>query len=72
MANIHISQHEKGWQVKLEGNERATSVHSTQAEAIVRGREIAIANESELFIHGKDGKIRERNSYGNDPKNRKG
>ena len=23
--------------------------------------------ESELFIHGKNGRIRERDSYGNDP-----
>ena len=39
----------------------------TQAEAIQRAREIARNQESELFIHGRNGKIRERDSYGNDP-----
>ena len=39
----------------------------TQAKAIQRAREIARNQESELFIHGKNGRIRERDSYGNDP-----
>ena len=30
-------------------------------------REIAINQKSEVFIHGENGRIRERNSYGNDP-----
>lgn len=30
-------------------------------------REIAINNRSELVVHGTDGRIREKNSYGNDP-----
>ena len=55
------------WVVKAEGNKRATSIHSTQLEAIENARKIAIKQESEVLIHGKDGKIRERNSYGNDP-----
>jgi len=35
--------------------------------AIERAREIARHQESELFIHRRNGQIRERNSYGNDP-----
>lgn len=54
------------WAVKGEGNERATSLHNTQAEAIAAGRAIAINQKSELIIQGVDGKIREKNSYGND------
>lgn len=38
-----------------------------EAEAIQRAREIARNQESELFIHGRDGRIRERDSFGNDP-----
>ncbi len=30
-------------------------------------REIARNQESELIIQGRDGKIRDRDSYGNDP-----
>lgn len=47
--------------------QRATIRTDTQAEAIQRAREIARNQESELFIHGRNGKIRERDSYGNDP-----
>lgn len=58
---------DKGWQVKGSGNSRATLITSTQAEAIDKATEIAKNNKSELFIHGRNGKIRERNSYGDDP-----
>jgi len=63
----HIVPHPDGWAVKGAGNQRATSVHQTQADAIEAGREIAINNSSELFIHNRQGRIRDRNSYGNDP-----
>ena len=63
----HIVPHPDGWAVKGAGNQRATSVHETQAEAMEAGREIAINNSAELFIHNRQGQIRERNSYGNDP-----
>lgn len=55
------------WGVRGEGNDRLTSKHPTQQEAIERAREIARNQQSELIIQGEDGKIRERNSYGHDP-----
>lgn len=55
------------WGVRGEGNERITSIHDTQREAIGRARGIAVNQQSELLIQGRDGQIRERNSYGNDP-----
>nr|MDC2856665.1 DUF2188 domain-containing protein [Ningiella sp. W23] len=33
---------------------------------------VAQNQKSELYVHGKDGKIREKNSYGNDPHPPKG
>lgn len=65
--NQHIVPHESGWAVRGAGNNRATSVHETQAAAIQRGREIAQNNNSELFVHGRNGQIRERDSFGKDP-----
>lgn len=65
--NQHVVPHPDGWAVRGAGNSRATSVHETQREAIERGREIAQNQESELLIHGQNGRIRERNSYGHDP-----
>jgi hypothetical protein len=65
--NQHVVPHPEGWAVKPAGGDRASSVHQTQHEAIERGREIARNQGTELFIHGRDGKIRARDSHGNDP-----
>lgn len=66
--NQHVTPHKDGgWQVKGAGNQRATVRTETQAEAIKIARDIAINNNSEVIIHGQNGQIREKNSYGNDP-----
>ena len=65
--NQHAVPHPQGWAVKGAGNQKASSVHSTQREAIGAAREIAHNQGSELLIHGVNGRIRERNTYGNDP-----
>jgi len=65
--NIHVVQRETGWAVLREGAERDSSHHQTQAEAIEQATTTARREGIEVLIHGQDGKIRERNSYGNDP-----
>ena len=60
---VHIEPGESGWAVVREGNERATSVHPTQAEAAKEGRELAHRDETEFFLHARDGRIREHHSY---------
>ena len=65
--NQHVVPHGKDWAVKGAGNNKATSVHSTQSEAIKEARGIAQNQKSEMLIHGKTGQIREKNSYGEDP-----
>ncbi|MCX4239491.1 DUF2188 domain-containing protein [Paraliomyxa miuraensis] len=65
--NQHVVPHPSGWAVKAECAERASSVHRTQQEAISRGREISRNQSAELLIHGRDGRIRERDSHGRDP-----
>ena len=67
MADQHVVKREDGWAVKKEGADRDTSHHPTQKEAIDAATEIAKNQKSEVFIHDRQGKIRERNSYGNDP-----
>ncbi|MCF7965333.1 MAG: DUF2188 domain-containing protein [Methylobacter tundripaludum] len=64
--NQHVVPHGNDWAVKGAGNSKATSVHPTQKEAINRAREIAQNQKSELLIHGENGRIREKSSYGND------
>jgi hypothetical protein len=70
--NQHVVPHQKQWAVVGAGNSKATKITSTQQEAIVLATQIAKNQTSELLIHGKNGRIREKNSYGNDPSNIKG
>ena len=66
--NQHVTPHPNGgWQVIGAGNTKATVRTDTQKQAIEVARVIAKNQESELFIHGKNGQIRERSSFGNDP-----
>ena len=65
--NVHVIPRQGQWAVKKEGNQRATSIHSTQRDAIDTARETAKAEKSELVIHNRNGQIRNKNSYGNDP-----
>jgi hypothetical protein len=55
------------WSVKRRGNDRASSIHETQQEAIKIGKRYAEEEGSDLIIKRKDGKIRSKDSYGNDP-----
>ncbi len=63
----HVVPHQGSWAVRREGSERSSSVHATQGEAIERARDIAINQGGEVVIHGRDGKIRDKDSYGHDP-----
>lgn len=65
--NQHVVKTPDGWGIRGENNTRITKNFDTQKDAIEKAREIAINQQSELFIHGENGKIRDRNSYGNDP-----
>lgn len=68
MADQHVTpRKDGGWQVKGAGNSKATSIHDTQKEAIDAAKKIAKNQGQEVVIHGKNGKIRAKDSYGNDP-----
>lgn len=55
-----------GWLVKRAGASRASKSFDTQKDAENYARGIAKKNKTELFIHGRDGLIRDRSSYGKD------
>jgi hypothetical protein len=72
--NQHVVPHPKGWAVKSEGSSKATKVTKLQKDAEKIATQIAINQKSDTKIHGKNGKIRSGNSYGNDqypPKDKK-
>ncbi len=64
----HVLRHQDGgWSVKRGGSSRATKTFRTQKEAISYVTMISKRQGAELYIHRRDGLIREKNSYGNDP-----
>ncbi len=65
--NVHVVPKDGQWAVKREKASKPTRVVGTQKEAIDIARELAKSSESEMFIHRRDGTIRERNTYGSDP-----
>jgi len=56
-----------GWGVRKEGSDKLTAKTETKAEALKIGTSIAKNQNTELTILGKDGKIQNKNSFGNDP-----
>jgi hypothetical protein len=69
---VHTVPAEAGWKNVHEGSDRALSTHSTKAEAQRAGRDRARSEKVEHVVHTKDGRVSERNSYGNDPASRPG
>lgn len=65
--NQHVVPHNGKWAVLGAGNLKPTRVVSTQGEAIEIAQNIARNQRSDTKIHGKNGRIRAGNSYGNDP-----
>lgn len=64
--NQHVVPHNNQWAVKGAGNTKATRVVDTQKEAIDIAKQIAKNQHTELLIHRPDGRIRDKESYGND------
>jgi len=55
-----------GWGVRSEGSNKLTIKTETKAEALKIGTSIAQNQHSELTILGGNGKIQNKNSFGND------
>ena len=62
----HVVRRDGKWAVRRTGANRARRRFDTQEEAIDAGRAIARRERTVLYIHGEDGRIRERNSFGDD------
>lgn len=69
---VHVVPAGGKWAVKKEGSVKASSSHRTQAAASKAGKSVAKQEKTELYVHGRDGRIRERNTYGRDPRKSKG
>lgn len=65
--DMHVVPRNGEWAVRREGAQRDSSRHDTQSAAINAARQTAQQEGTEMFIHGRNGQIRERNTYGADP-----
>ena len=66
MIEVHVVPQGDGWALEVAGDERES--FDTQDEAIRRGRRLAALEHGELVIHGKFGRIREKDSHWHDPR----
>ena len=65
--NQHVVPRGSTWAVKEVGSHQDTSTHRTQRGAIETAKGIAKQEKSEVVIHRPDGRIRDKDSYGQDP-----
>ena len=65
--DIHVVPHNGGWATRKEGAQRVGHTADTQKEALEQAREQAKREKVEVVIHRPDGRIRDSDSYGNDP-----
>lgn len=65
--NQHVVPYKGKWAVRGAGNSRRTKITQTQGEAMEVARKISRNQKSELLIHGRNGRVRAKHSYGNDP-----
>ncbi len=59
----HVLPKEGSWIVKRAGADKATKVFGKQQEATDFASDIAKRNKTSLFIHRKNGRIRDRIDY---------
>lgn len=72
-GDIHVTPDGEGaWKVTREGQDRAIRKTDTQAEGDKIGRRTAKSDKVEYNLHGRNGQVREKDSYGNDPRRSKG
>jgi hypothetical protein len=64
----HVAPSNNGrWAVRRYGASRAGRVFETRRDAVTYARDLARRERSEVYIHGRDGAVRRRDSYGPDP-----
>lgn len=56
-----------GWDIKRNNAQRASAHKNTKLAAVSLGRQMSKNQHTELVVHGKDGKIQNPDSHGNDP-----
>ena len=65
---IHVvPSHAGGWNVRRGGSERASKHFEKQEQAAKYARKVSKDERGELYIHRRDGTVREKDSHDNGP-----
>ncbi|MDX6587247.1 MAG: hypothetical protein QOI31_1720 [Solirubrobacterales bacterium] len=64
--DVHVVHRQGLWRVDVEGSGES-SRHLNKEAAVAAGRRLGRQLRSELYIHGLDGRIQERETYRRDP-----
>lgn len=70
VKSIHVVPSSGGWSVEREGRGKGHGgvwYYQSLEEALAAGRKMAEEELAELVVHGRDGKIRDRNDFGRKP-----
>lgn len=67
--SIHVIPSSGRWVVRREGEGRATRTFNSQSDAVsfAINQAKGTSGRDEVVVHGRDGRIRSRDSYGDDP-----
>lgn len=65
--NVWVVKNGDKWSVKKEGGKQPESNHRTQANAQQAAKKIAKQQGGDVITQNREGRIRQRDSYGNDP-----
>lgn len=71
MALVQVVPDGLSWKVVVDGQQDGP-LYEDQDDADQVGRSVAKSIKAEYQLHGRDGRIREKDSYGNDPRDVKG
>lgn len=72
MVSVHVIRHRGTWHVAIFGGYEEGRGYRLKRDAVIAGRALARYLHAELVIHNRNGRIAERDSYGNDPERRPG
>lgn len=65
--NQHVVPRDDQWAVRGAGAKRDTEVFTHKQDAVDRARQISQNQQTELVVHGQNGRIQYKDSHGNDP-----
>jgi hypothetical protein len=68
-GDVETYHQDGSWKNRTEGGQQLTGEYDKKEDAVAAGRKEAQSRKTEHVIKNLDGKIGEKNSYGNDPRN---